>query len=78
MPCPHFGAQKPNRSRKAAVQSNASKPTKAVSKKVPMTQHAADAEEMVGIATIHVTEGSAEKVRKSIKAAKIPVIILEK
>jgi len=62
--------------REAGAQSRLPKSTKAVPTNVPIKQKTADGEKMVGIATIHVGDGSADKIRKTFKAAKIPVMVL--
>ena len=47
-----------------------------VKRTVPPKSDRAASEKLVNVATIHISDGSAAKVRKTFRAAKIPVLVM--
>ena len=50
--------------------------TKTAPQKVPVKQRSQDPEKLVKVATIRTTDGSADKVRKTLNVANIPVMVM--
>jgi len=63
-----------------AAQGKPSKPDRpklpAAKRNVTSKRDNANAEKLVNVATLHINDGSAAKVRKTLKAAKIPVLVM--